>query len=149
MTFDPAFVFYRDDREVEALETLDDMAAEAEAELALRQQRYPDRVRKGRMAPDDADREIRIMAALADQLSRRRGDRRGTATWSEIIQCLRREILDRRDRYPQLVGAGRVDEAEANRKLRLIESIHDMEWNMTWHDEAKAARAATERLRAA
>jgi hypothetical protein len=50
VTFDPAFIFYRDDREIYALETLGDMATEAEAELATRIRLYPGMIQKGRLA---------------------------------------------------------------------------------------------------
>ena len=64
MTFDPAFVFYRDPREVSALETLADMAAEAEAEFASRERRYPGMVAKGLLTQAEATRELAIMGAI-------------------------------------------------------------------------------------
>lgn len=153
MTFDPAFIFYRDDREVLALETLGDMATEAEAELAVRLRLYPGMIQKGRLARGDADRELRVMGAIADdltgKLARAGAPPRGTATWTERIHCLRREILIRRADYPSYVARGIVDQATADRRLRLLESIHDMMWHMTWSDDAIAARAAAERRAAA
>lgn len=153
MTFDPAFIFYRDDREIFALETLGDMAKEAEAELAARIRLYPGMIQKGRLARVDADRELRVMGAIADdltgKLARAGAPPRGTATWAERIHCLRREILIRRADYPRYVERGIVDQATADRRIRLLESIHDMTWHMTWSADAIAARAATERRAAA
>jgi hypothetical protein len=150
MTFDPAFIFYTTPHVEDGLETLGDMATEAEEEYATRVRLYPGRVQKGRMSRADADRELRVMGALADALTgtRKRGDAppRGTATWAEIIQCLRTEILKRRETYPAFVAAGHVDQATADRRLRMLESLHDMEWNMTWSREAIAGREATRRL---
>lgn len=153
MTFDPAFIFYRDDREVLALETLGDMATEAEAELAKRIRLYPGMIPKGRLSRADADRELRVMGAIADdltgKLARAGASPRGTATWTERILCLRREILIRRNDYPLYIERGLVDRETADRRLRLLESIHDMTWHMTWSADAIAARAATERRAAA
>jgi len=152
-TFDFAFIFYRDDRDVLALETLGDMAAEAEAELQIRIRLYPGMIQKGRLSRADADRELRVMGAIADDLTgtlaRAGAPPRGTASWTERIQCLRREILIRRADYPAYVERGLVDQATADLRLRLLESIHDMTWHMTWSDDAIAARAATERRAAA
>ena len=152
-SFDPTFIFYRDDREVLALETLGDMAAEAEAELAIRIRLYPGMIQKGRLARVDADRELRVMGAIADdltgKLARAGAEPRGTATWTERIDCLRREILNRRANYPRYVEAGHVDQDTADRRLRVLESIHDMTWHMTWSTDAIAAREATERRAAA
>jgi hypothetical protein len=153
VTFDPTFIFYRDDREIYALETLGDMAKEAEAELATRIRLYPGMIQKGRLARADADRELRVMGAIADdltgKLARAGAELRGTATWTDRILCLRREILIRRADYPRYVERGLVDQATADRRLRILESIHDMTWHMTWSEDAIAARAATERRAAA
>lgn len=150
MTFDPTFVFYRDDREVAAWETLADMHAEAVAELADRRDVYPGLVAKGRMARDDADRELRVMGAIAgalDVLNGRVGA--DAASWTERVTCLRRAILLRRECYPTLVLQGRLDADDATRKLRMMESIHDMTWHGDWTPEAVAGRAAVDAMQEA
>lgn len=147
MTFDPAFIFYRDARDVAAWETLEDMAAEAGAELAARKRLYPGMVAKGRMAQADANREIRVMAAIADALALRRNPITD-ATWAERVHCLRREIAMRRQLYPGWILQGSIDADTAARKLRMMESIHDMTWHGTWTDDAVAGREQTERAAA-
>jgi hypothetical protein len=146
MTFDPNFIFYRDPREVIAWETLDDMAAEADAELTSRRKLYPALIVKGRLSQRDADRELRVMTVIANKLALRPATLE--ATWEERVHCLRREIALRRLLYPQWILAGRVDPDEAARKLRMMESIHDMTWHGDCTPEAKAIRAVTMALAA-
>jgi hypothetical protein len=93
------------------------------------------------------------MGAIADdltgKLARAGAEPRGTATWTERIHCLRCEILIRRADYPRYIERGLVDQETADRRLRTLESIHDMTWHMTWSQDAIAAREATERRAAA
>jgi len=51
--------------------TLAEMAAEAKRELAMRQRLYPRWVEDGRMKAHQAERQIAVMAAIAEELGER------------------------------------------------------------------------------
>ena len=146
MTFAHDFTFYRDDRRPggsppDAFWAA--MKAEAAQIHAQRLSTFPDRVAKGRMARADADRELRIARAIAEDwgaLEHSPGF--PIATWSEIIHGLRREITMRRQRWPQLVEAKRLTAEDADRRLLTLEICHDVLWHSPSLPEARAARAA-------
>lgn len=146
MTFAHDFAFYRDDRPLGALQPdsfWSAMKAEAAQLHAARLTTFPDRVAKGRMARADADRELRIARAIAEDwgaLERSPGF--PIATWSEIIHGLRREITLRRQHWPQLVEARRVPADDAERRLLTLEIAHDVLWHSTNLPEARVARDA-------
>lgn len=153
MTFSPTFLFYRDDRALDVTPP-DDFWPALKVEmgrlLADRLATYPDRVAKGRMPRAEADRELRVARAIAeDQRAVNRTDGWPRATWSEMIHCLRREITLRRQRWPLAVTAGRMDPDEAERRLQLIEGWHDLLWHTSGLPEARAARAALDIARKA
>lgn len=145
MTFDPHFAFYRDDRPLDAIPGDDFYAAmkvEVRQLLEGRASSYPDRVAKGRMPRAEADRELRVTRAIAE-------DWRAVdlspgfplATWSEMIHALRREITLRRQRWPQAVEAHRMTAEDANRRILLLETWHDVLWHSSGLPEAREARA--------
>lgn len=153
MTFAHDFAFYRDDRPLGALQPdsfWSAMKAEAAHLHAGRLTTYPDRVAKGRMSRVDADRELRIARAIAEDwgaLEHSPGF--PIATWTEIIHGLRREITMRRQRWPQLVGAKRIPADEAERRLLTLEIAHDVLWHSPNLPEARAARDALQAHREA
>ena len=51
--------------------TLVEMLAEARRELAMRQRLYPRWVEEGRMKPHQAERQIAVMQAIAEELQER------------------------------------------------------------------------------
>lgn len=145
MTFAPDFAFYRDDRELDASPAdsfWDAMKAEAHATFTERQSAYPSMVAKGRMSRADADRELRVARAIAEDwgaLPHSAGF--PIASWAEIVHALRREITRRRKFYPERVAAKRMDPADAERRVMLLEIWHDLVWHSS-HPDAVAARAA-------
>lgn len=52
--------------------SLDDMIAEAEREIVLRNRVYPRWVSAGQIAPAKAERQLRVMKAIASELRRQR-----------------------------------------------------------------------------
>lgn len=151
MTFAHDFAFYRDDRRPGGSppDTFwAAMKAEAAQIHAQRLSTFPDRVAKGRMARADADRELRIARAIAEDwgaLEHSPGF--PLATWSEIIHSLRREITMRRQRWPQLVEARRLTAEEADRRLLTLEMCHDVLWHSPRLPDALAAHRDAERER--
>lgn len=146
MSFDPGFRFHTVDPAGAGWETLDTMREEASAELDERTRLYPALIRKGRLARDVADRELRVWRSIVDELTPGalvRG--RAHATWTEQVHALRREIALRRTLYPRWIEARRLDADLAARRLAIVESIHDMWWHGDWRPEAVAARAETVR----
>ena len=150
MTFSPDFAFYRDDRALGGPPDdafWDAMKAEAGIEMDRRRDTYPKLVAKGRLSRVDADRELRVWCAIAEDWgAAQRSPGFPIATWTEMAHCLRREIALRRKFYPGWVEAGRIDAAEAEARLLLVETWHDLLWHCN-HPEAVAARAAVGRLR--
>jgi hypothetical protein len=154
VTFDPAFRLYRDDpqdRPSPDIAFWDALAIEVAAELADRRSLYPSLVAKGRLSRVDADRELRVWTAIVEDVTGRpRPDGwRPSATWTEMVHALRREIGLRRTLYPRWIDARRVDAATAWRKLDLVERWHDILWTDCGHAEARTARAAVAAILAA
>lgn len=150
MSFDPTFRFYGDDGPARRDDAVDDafwaaLKREVIEELGNRQRLYPGRVAKGRMKNAEADKQLRVWRGVAQEFDRALLPPGGVgeATWTEQVHALRREISLRRHFYPQWVLAGRLDGAEADRKLRLLEQWHDILWHGSSLPEAAAARAAT------
>lgn len=146
MSFDPAFLFYRDNGPVDRDVPLDDdwwkaLAGEARDELARRRASYPGRVTKGRMTRAEADRELRVWGSVLRSIEG--GDYvTPVASWTEQAHALRREIALRRKFYPQWIAAGRLDADAAARGLFLVEQWHDILWHCGL-PEAIATRAGT------
>jgi hypothetical protein len=149
VTFDPNFRFYRDNRAADRappVEFWDAMRVEVGDELARRRSTYPGLIAKGRMSRADADRELRVWQAIAeDWRAAPRSAGYPIATWTEMVHALRREIALRRKFYPQWVEARRLDVDEAERKLMLVERWHDLLWHGRGADAA-AARVERDRL---
>lgn len=145
MTFAPDFAFYRDDRPLDAEpaeEFWQAIKVEVRDMLIQRQETYPSMVAKGRMKRADADRELHLARAIAESCNR---DMRTPgfphATIEDMIHALRREISLRRQRFPQLVTAKRLDAAEAEHRLLTLEIWHDQIWHLyRWRLARQAAR---------
>lgn len=145
MTFDPNFAFYRDDRQLDAHPDENfwpAMKAEIRRLYDDRARTYPDRVAKGRMPRADADREMRVARAMAEDAGAvdRTPDLR--ATWSDLIHCLRREITLRRQHWPRQVEARRLAAVDGHIRILVLEILHDVLWHTSGLPEARAARAA-------
>lgn len=148
MTFDPHFRFYADGRALSAAPPPDAfwpaLRIELVDELKRRRDSYPRLVTKGRMDRATADRELRVWRAIAASVSAI--DAGGaTATWSDMVHCLRREIALRRKMYPLWVEERGLSADEAARKLELVEAWHDYLWHDCGGAEGAAARAARDR----
>lgn len=150
MSFDPNFRFFGDGGPADRVTDMSDewtcaLKTELRAELIDRQRLYPGRVAKGRMKPVEADKELRVWRGILQSVdpAQRRPDAGCEASWTEQVHGLRREIGLRRHFYPQWILAGRVDAAEADRKLQLLEQWHDLLWHVIGTAEARTARAAT------
>jgi|GEM_PF-2229429 len=121
--------------------------------LHWRRDKYPGRVAKGWMSAIAADEEIDMLAAIhadwectlylerwwsggrtAEDL-RALLDREARAAariapfgWAALVDCLRREIVARRDKYPARVRKSQMSEADARHQLERIEAAHARYW---------------------
>jgi hypothetical protein len=102
---------------------------EAERELASRRRLYPDRVKTGRMKAEEADFQIQIMAAIAEDTRRMAliAEDVPPAThgfsWTDRRRALERE-LDLRGRfYPQWIASLRLTQANADRQMNALKAI--------------------------
>lgn len=146
MTFAADFAFYRDGRAIGGCPPDDFWPAMKQEALDMLNQRlltYPGMVTKSRMSRADADRELRVARAIAeDWQAAPWSPGFPIATWAEMVHCLRREIALRRKFWPQRVAAGHLDADEAERRQLLLERWHDLLWH-SGRADAVAARAAT------
>ncbi|WP_374414254.1 hypothetical protein [Novosphingobium colocasiae] len=121
--------------------TFADLRAELAREIALRRAAYPRMIEKGRMTRADADRQLALFAALAEDVERIRAaeeafratfpgrpyQRPAPAahrfTWAQRRAALTHE-LDRRARlYPDWIAAGRLTQDQADRQVRHLACI--------------------------
>ncbi|WEK43615.1 MAG: hypothetical protein P0Y64_01935 [Candidatus Sphingomonas colombiensis] len=149
MTFDPKFIFYRDDRALD-LDPPEEFWSEIGPELRRlyesRLESFPDRVAKGRMARAEADRELRLARGLAEGWrALPRSPDAPLTTLVEDVHALRREITFRRQRWPRLVELRRITGEELDRRILLLELCHDIIWHGSQHPDIRAAREARQR----
>jgi hypothetical protein len=64
---------------------------------------------------------------------------------------MKRELADRRERFPEAVSKGRMTEADARLKIRTIAALVRLYWNQLfmWEPDAPAAADYLDRLRRA
>ena len=115
---------------------LGEVLDELRASEARRRDGYPRKVDAGRMKPDDAAREIEMMAQLVAEFTylhtwpdagdAARADAR--FTWAEKVNCLRREIMIRRNDMPRRVEQGRMTIEDAERHIAAMEAAHAFYW---------------------
>ncbi|MCW2391968.1 hypothetical protein [Sphingobium sp. B11D3A] len=130
-------------------------------ELHMRRQHYPDRIAKGKMSREDANREISIIAAIHADLAvdllltpgsedaaakaRREADERlAPFSWRELVSCLRREIAIRRKFYPRMLSTGDRSPADLRAQLERLEAAHFLYWALGrgfWPEELTHFRA--------
>lgn len=146
MTFAPDFQFYRDGRALDLAppdDFWDAMKQEAHDMHVHRSLTYPGMAAKGRMSHADAERELRIARAIAEDWGAApRSPGFPIATWAEMVHGLRREIAIRRKLWPRRVEAGQMPALDADRRTLLLEQWHDLLWHLPYNQAAIAARAA-------
>lgn len=146
MTFAPDFLFYRDGRPLDLAppdDFWDAMKQEAHDMYVQRQLTYPGFAAKGRMTHADAEREIRVARAIAEDWGALpRSPAFPVASWADIVHGLRREIALRRKFWPPRVEAGQMPALDADRRTLLLEQWHDLLWHLRHTPAAIAARAA-------
>jgi hypothetical protein len=121
--------------------------------LHWRRDKYPARVSKGWMSAITAEDEIDMLAAIhADAdcglylerwesgghrdedyralqaRQRATAEKIGRFGWSALVDCLRREIVSRRESYPKRVARNQMSEADARHQLERIEAAHARWW---------------------
>ena len=120
--------------------------AEARRELDDRRRFYPQQVAQGRMTELDMEHELRIFAAIVDDLeAARRLDETGVwampgagdgpldpeavhQAWQAKVRALRRELAMRRNFYPKRIEQGRLTADDAAKQLERLEAVHWMYW---------------------
>lgn len=131
-------------------------AAELAREGDARRRVDADRIAKGRMSPADAEERLAILAAIAADIERIRafwprlpheGEGPPPAhgyTWRERDREILRELDQRRRLYPDWIAAGRLDQADASRRLRILEAIHALyEMGLDWPADPEIRWALT------
>lgn len=106
--------------------TLDDCRAELQRERAYRERTYPERIAQGRMTRAEADYQLAILAAIADDALRMTGayaPPQHDYSWLERRAALSREI-DLRDRfYPEWIASGRLTQARADHQRACLRAV--------------------------
>ena len=118
--------------------------AELARELDQRRRFYPDRVAKGRLSQAQADHQLAVIAAIAQDLEAviairvpfLPGTGRGTSaagggaqaasptfTWSEKRNALNRELDYRRRFYPDWISKGRLAQGAAQHQLACLAAM--------------------------
>ena len=134
---------------------------ELQRELHIRREKYPDRVRKGRMTAQEAEYQIDALAAIAADFAwaaDEGADPHDSATrfakaqtmlapfaWSQLVSVLRREIAMRRRYYPEWIRAGTLDADAARHRIERFEVAHLHYWRWMrnfWPPEMNDRRAA-------
>jgi hypothetical protein len=113
-----------------------DLRAEIETEIEQRRSTYQRRVEKGMMLRDVADRELAIAEALRDDVDRFRtgaGECRHAFTWRDRHAALTRELELRARYYPEWISKGRITQAVADRRRRILECLRAIyEFGQDW-----------------
>lgn len=130
------------------------IVAELDRELGERRKHFPERVRKGDMLPEDADRRIGIVAEIRANMdtafhpepwtiptSRHLIEQR--FTWHAKVDELARAAEQRRRHYPDRVRKGDMTQADADRQLEAIALAHALYWRkgFAWEATTEQGRA--------
>ena len=107
--------------------SLEDLAAEAERELAARIPFYPRQVEAGKMTPELAERQISLMTEIARDLRAKAIGDRFRRTYSDrvLLECAERELRYRRRVYDRAVGNRTMSRKKADRLEDLMRAIAD------------------------
>lgn len=118
------------------------MLAEITLELAARPLQHEALARKGLITDQEAQRELAILRAIAEDLADRH-DAGAGVTWRMKVDFLRAEILHRRTAWLQDIRKGVLDREEAVRRLEALEWVQEQYWSWGWHMEGglEAARS--------
>ena len=120
------------------------VAAEIAREAALRAKVYPSRVAENRMREAEAEYQLAIIAAMADDW-RASGEARPDAdppgsprrfTNAECRTAVLREIAHRQSLYPRLVAQSRMTQEEADRRIAMMQIL------LRFYDEGWGWRAS-------
>lgn len=139
-----------------------DALDELRREAAARRRTYPDWIARGRMTQAEADYQLAILDAIAADVTRRArwagtGTRLPPAehsfTWHQRREAIAREMDQRTRLYPDWIAKGRLDQAEAARRIECLRAVADLfddghDWHarnglriFLGHDPATAAEA--------
>jgi polyhydroxyalkanoate synthesis regulator phasin len=138
------------------------LVAEIDRDLGEREVVYPELVKKGRIAEQEAAYRMSVIRDMRDDLtfafrpladgeiagSWERADPR--VTWCEKVAWINRELADRQDRFPELVKKGRMTKDEAERRLEAVEHLRRLYWDrmFQWQPPEGPAREYLAALRA-
>ncbi len=119
-----------------------DALEELRRERAARARTYPNQIQLGRMTQPEADHQLALIDAIADDVTRygrfiatRRQEKAGhNFTWHQRRAAIARELDQRARLYPDWIVKGKLDQAEADRavaRLSAVADLFDDGWD--WH----------------
>lgn len=106
-------------------------------ELADTALEHVDLLRKGRIAEQESQYVVALLRDIRADLAHAFGplgvgecvERDEPAVrWRDKVRWIKRELEQRRADYPELVAKGRILEASARRKLRMLGTLHRLYW---------------------
>lgn len=110
--------------------TFAQVRAELARELAARAGFYPSFVSKGRMSQSEADWQLQIFRAIAEDLEavialrvRNLSTERQAFSWADKRRALLRELDHRQRFYPDWIRKGRFDQAEGTRRTTALAAM--------------------------
>jgi hypothetical protein len=107
------------------------LRVELAREREQRARLYPQRVDQGRMTAADANRELEVIAAIAEDLDRMAAigitpPASNWFSWHDRRAAIDRELRWRRQQYPQWIESGRLGAADAEHRIACLEAIGDV-----------------------
>lgn len=131
-------------------------AAELAREGDARRRVDENKIATGRMSQGEADERQRILAAIAADLERIRAfwprlphqgegpEPQHVYTWRDRDRTLLLELDQRRRFYPEWTAAGRLAQADADRRVKILEAIHALyEEGLDWPADPEIRAALT------
>jgi hypothetical protein len=102
--------------------------------------------RKGRQTKAESDYVAALLRDVRSDLAHAFGPIAGVRAdpavrWRDKVRWMKRELADRRERYPELVSKGRMTEPDARLKIRTIAALVRLYWNQLfmWEPDAQPA----------
>ncbi|KUR80942.1 hypothetical protein [Novosphingobium sp. FSW06-99] len=126
-----------------------EIAAELARELAARRAAYPRQVERLQMTQAQADTELALCAAWGADHARYAAVLTATPpiapiapvalsggfTWAQRRGALRQELDRRAQHYPRWIAQGKLDQAEATRRVTRLSAMADLyDEGHDWHD---------------
>lgn len=110
--------------------------------------------RKGRQTKAESDYVAALLRDVRSDLAFAFGPIAGVredpaVRWRDKVRWMKRELGDRRERFPELVTKGRMTEADARLKIRTIAALVRLYWNQLfmWEPDAQPAADYLQTLR--